>query len=175
MTSKAAEALYECTAVPEVRFFLASVAQDAQTEKIDMPGTWKSIQFSPMEDRHKKAMFAMRTALQTICSLMLSDPLTKNSSSQYVFQDKVSVEWQMFLFENHTRITKLLAASRVVEHLNLSSFGVTPQPDDIPTHIVMLAVVVRRFQEHELAPIMKSWRDYLEQWEGNEIIKEPTS
>jgi len=174
---RASSAINDCTSSPIVREILSSVAQDAQNETIDMERTWDQLLFNPANSVHKSAMYEIRTALQicaaVICVGIVQSPI--ESGTRFVVFGHVRREAAEFLFENHTRILKLLAASRVMEHRNLASFGVTPQPTDTPTHIVKLAVALDDFQSNSLPAVHQAWNNFCAQAKYNTIVKAPPS
>lgn len=106
-----------------VRGFSASVAQDAQDETVDLVASFESVQ--------KFAQGDTGTARRAIISWLNSVWLCTISDS---------IVATKFLWEMHTRITKLLIVSMVLEGRNLASFEghPTPHPSDIPQCLVHL-------------------------------------
>lgn len=142
------EALLDMCANGTVRSLLASVAQDAQSESVDVDKSWSSVVFDASNDDHKQALFLMRRTLTRIWLLGID-----------VTGAPVD---ERFWYENHTRVLKLLVCLRVCEHCNLASFGCTPEKGDIPTPIVSVALFLSRYHKEFLENAHKKWHAKLE-------------
>lgn len=137
--------------LPRVRELLGMVAQDAQNETIDLVKSRESVVFQMSHIPTKEAMYAIRAFLQNLVYWMLSAEGTELFNT--------------FLYENHTRIQKLLVVAKLLDHANLQSFGSTdnpvkPMPSDIPTYARLWAVVLD-FQVQHLSEFHEANLAYL--------------
>ena len=157
-----------------VRCVLSSVCQNPQNETIDVEATWECLNFDPTTD--KNIMYEVRNALQTIF-LLLAPAGEKDMGESDIYEYSQKNMRSTFLFENHTRLSKIIVASRIMEHRNLSSFknkdgtNVKPEITDIPMHIVVLSSVVDEFQKNQLPKFHEQWNAFLEKNKNLEILK----
>ncbi len=109
----------------EVRRLLSLVAQNPQDETIDLEASAASVVEKPMSLPTKLALFSIRKFLLGVLYWTVSAPDSPLSRT--------------FLYENHTRLQKLLVVAKLLDHVNLQSFGTADEPvypmvSDIPLY-----------------------------------------
>lgn len=125
--------LAELQSNAEVRRLLSLVVQDAQNETVDLRASATSVVEKPMRMPTKLALIAIRNYLQDVfnwMSVARGTPMAK-----------------AFLYENHTRLQKLLVVAKLLDHANLQSFGtpekpVLPMTSDIPTYARLWSIIL---------------------------------
>jgi hypothetical protein len=124
----------------EVRRLLSLVVQDAQNETIDLEESAKKVVERPMKLDTKLALFELRSFLQLV---------------YFWLEYEAADMGEAFLYENHTRLQKMLVVAKLLDHVNLQSFGtpdspVHPMPSDIPTYARLWNMTIE-FRKAELA------------------------
>ena len=144
-----------------VRSLLASVVQDAQSETVDMEKSRSSIASFPITLPNKLALFKIRNFLQNVIYCW------------HAVQDLEPKLFDSFLFENCTRLQKLLLVAKFLDHANLMSFGtkqnpVHPAVTDIPTYAYLWNVLLEfrqtrhaSFMDEHQRQIRSMDRDFL--------------
>ncbi len=113
----------------DVRTYLKAVAQDPQNETIDYAKTKQDVE-SVMVEEAFTARLTLITNLNNIFFLLHA-----------LGEDEKHTETtRVWLWENHTRLNKMIAAAMVLEGNNLRTFGATPEKSDIPQSLVRLNV-----------------------------------
>jgi len=122
-----------------VRLLLKSVHQDAQLETIN-------------HTLSKETILAVYNSIETVDQKTTARLLIIGFLNQamYAIYPKYPGRTDVFdpaniwLWENHTRLSKLLAVSMVLESENLKSFGVAePDWSDIPQALIKIAICIR--------------------------------
>lgn len=120
---------------PNVRTLMRSVAQDAQNETISFDDSKERIleEFKKMDPPTRISIISFLNNVH-YCTLDFRE-----------YKNRVTYEIPGFvwLFENHTRLTKLLTVSMCLESANLRSFGADPKYDDIPQSLIHIPLVIR--------------------------------
>lgn len=135
-----------------VRQLLSQVTQDAQNETLSTASSEISVKFNVIYREHQEARREILSVLNSLMYLLLTEDR---------FED---LYIRTFLFENHTRLQKLLVLARICEHSNLASFGtpeapVVPQLSDVPQCIVVLSNRLEQFKAKILAKKRKFYED----------------
>ncbi len=111
----------------DVRTYLKAVAQDPQNETINYTNTKQAVWQMNVTDEFT-ARLTLITNLNNIFFLL-----------QAIREEAKFVETaKVWLWENHTRLLKMIAVSMVLEGYNLRSFGAIPELSDIPQSLVVL-------------------------------------
>lgn len=123
---------------PYVRALLKSVVQDPQAETINHEASKQSVldAFGAIPDDNEKVV--ARTSiigfLNQVMYVVYPNYLERLSET-----DPINI----WLWENHTRLSKFLAVSMVLESANLKSFGVDePDWQDIPQALIKIPNVI---------------------------------
>lgn len=136
------DGLAELQSNAEVRRLLSLVPQDAQNETIDLAAAPSAVlDKGPTKIETKLALIAMRKFLQNVFYFMVGSGGTELANA--------------FLYENHTRLQKLLVVAKLHDHANLQSFGtpeepVWPMTSDMPTY-TRLWTIIHDFRLYTLA------------------------
>ncbi len=121
------KALAKIQGSADVRTYLKEVAQDPQNETIDYAKTKEGVEEVQVEDAFT-ARLTLITNLNTIFFVLHT-----------ILEDgKHKATGDAWLWENHTRLNKMVAAAMVLEGNNLRSFGAKPELSDIPQSLVRL-------------------------------------
>lgn len=147
------KALSNIQANDDIRRYLGHVSQDAQNETIDYPKTRASLNdiCAANDPDYIHAPFEARLTLIT----NLNDIFFTLHALQA--QQSSATTTTLWLWENHTRLTKMIAVAMVLESYNLRKMNVVPERSDIPQSLVRLQEVVwsheqsTRFKELEEA------------------------
>ena len=127
-----------------VRTLMRAVAQDAQNETIDYKKSAQPI--LQAYNGNTEARIMIMSFLNSVFVVFHDFDSVKDASSIY----------STWLWENHTRLMKLLTISMVLESANLRSFGpdVRPKWDDIPQALVHLFLVIKKARA-DIFPFLK--------------------
>lgn len=113
----------------DVRAYLAAVAQDPQNETIDYDMTKEPVEAASMcADDAITARLTLITNLNNIFFVLLSLHISA----------KNEVVVNTWLWENHTRLNKMIAVAMVLEGNNLRTFNASPRLMDTPQALVYL-------------------------------------
>lgn len=124
----------------EVRSLMRSVKQDAQNETIDYHETKGSV-----KEQIEKSSFETRIMIIGFLNSVMYALLDEGGG-----ESEIKLTW---VFENHTRLSKLLTVSMIWEAMNLASFPgvIALKWDDIPQCLIKIQTF-----------IMKARRDYFD-------------
>jgi hypothetical protein len=157
----------ELVAQLEVRSLLRSVVQDPQTETVNYAASMK-----PITETYIILGTDVRTRVRTGIIGFLNEvmyelyPLfeinqsireeeRQTGQSAYKINTNYTAH-NLWLWENHTRLTKFLVVSMILESLNLSSFGVlTPNWDDIPQALIRIPEMLTYARQY-IFPLLRA-------------------
>lgn len=130
-----------------VRELLAAVAQNPQNESIDYAKTRESVlactkTFSDVKEDTRDARQCLIWNLNDIFALV-----TEKERALPQYRPGDNDMYFTWIWENHTRLSKMIAVSMVLEGENLRSFGATPELTDIPQAPVRLQHVIWYYRE----------------------------
>lgn len=123
----------------DVRSLMKAVCQDPQLETIDYKKSVEkvsTIYYHPSMDNRTQARIDIMSFLNHVF---------------FSFHDFHPIrDWNTpqgtWLWENHTRLSKLLVVSMILESKNLISFGATPKWDDIPQALTHLFNIIHEMR-----------------------------
>lgn len=113
----------------DIRMYLKTVAQDPQNETIDYAQTKKAVDAAAFL---ASDAFTARLTLITHLNNIFFVLHAIREENKY---EETAKAW---LWENHTRLNKMVAAAMVLEGNNLRGFGAKPERSDIPQSLVRL-------------------------------------
>lgn len=124
---------------PNVRNLLKNVVQDAQLETIDHVSSNQSIlnAFSSIVEHNERTIVRLSIIgfLNQVMYVVYA-----NYETRLNLTDPINI----WIWENHTRLSKFLAVSMVLESSNLKSFGVIePEWSDIPQALIKIPIVIK--------------------------------
>lgn len=149
---------------PETRRLLSSVVQNPQNETIDLRASAASVMENGLGLETKQSLREIRAFLQNLYFFHAFVDGRKENASIF----------NAFLYENHTRLQKLLVVAKLLDHANLQSFGtpespVFPMPSDIPTYAHLWGVI-QNFQSERLEGIHKRNKKMLASMDPNFLL-----
>ena len=141
------ERYYQLCGNENFRNILKRVVQDAQSETVDYLMSKIPVTTYYTSLKEEDAQYLRRDTISWLNRVMF-DVLAEPNSEQVT----------MWLWENHTRLEKVLIVSMIMESLNLQlNLGAVPTVSDIPQPLVRLPVLISKLRAN-VFPQMK--REY---------------
>ena len=143
-----------------VQQILDSVILTSDNFAGDFAPSSTSLCFDPTNDIHVTAMFELRHALQTIFWSMFVVDFSADSAVVPMIGGNQTV-CDVFLYEHFTFLSKMLVASRIMEHRHLVHCGKQHSSEKIPIHLVCIWLVLCNFLEKKYDRVDQLWKAML--------------
>jgi hypothetical protein len=132
-----------------VRYWCSVLPQNAQTETIDMTKLQQVIRKAVQDVQALSAFKSdVHSARRAIMGWL----------NKVFFSHLESPFHEIWWWEMHTRIQKLLVISMVLEGDNLRSFGAKPETSDIPQALVHIMRTIKSHQKKAFPKLQKEYQ-----------------